>query len=117
MEATAEAVNAERERRIKAGCAVELDGVTIPMDLRSPDLATVMIGVLLRVADGDMTTSITLRGRDNRIVNLEPREAIRVWKDVASYIESVYRASWALKDSKPIPEDFADDKHWPSPNL
>lgn len=111
-------VNAERQRRLEFGCVVTLStGKAIPIQGRAQD-QTNMLGLVtiaqMRIQAGDTTSTTTFRDRDNQDHPLTPAEVIELWQRGAAYFELVMQASWALKDSDPIPPDFADDKHWPN---
>lgn len=111
QKALADAVNAERARRIVAGTIV--DGVHVTgSDDDARNLSSLALAAQLRLAAGDRDTITTFRDGDNVDHELTPAHILSLWQQSASYVSTLYAASWALKAMNPIPVDFADDKYW-----
>lgn len=114
---TGNEVNAQREERINTGTNITLSGggPTIGLTGREKDqinLQGLVTDAQIKIANGDTTTVTVFRDRDNNMHNLTPPQVVELWQLGASYISSVYIASWALKASA-IPQDYTDDSYWP----
>jgi hypothetical protein len=107
-----------RTQKIIEGCTVTLTGGKIvPLTGRQEDLTDLQglaFGAQLRVGQGDTTTLTPFRDANNVIQNLTPLEILELWSSGAAYVSSLYEASWTLKDSDPVPDDWADASHWPT---
>lgn len=105
-------VNAERARRIEVGKVI--DGVWITgRDEDARNLTNLALGAQLRIGSGDVTTSTVFRDGNNVDHDLTPPQILSIWQQSAAYVSDLYAASWALKALTVIPEDFAEDQHWP----
>lgn len=117
--ATAQDVNAERRRRLTRGTAVTVPGHADPIRLsgRPEDMDSLIglaMGAQLRLAAGDTEHVTTFRDADNTDHQLTPPQVLAMWQAGAGWVEQVYVASWAIKDSDPIPADYAEDPRWPA---
>jgi hypothetical protein len=105
-----EGVNQERTRRIAAGTTIN----GIPVQGREQDM-TNLTGLFnvasLRQQSGD-ATPIQFRDRDNVLHDLTPTQMIDLYVGAIAWVESVYQASWLLKEGE-VPRDYADDGYWP----
>lgn len=104
-------VNRERTRRLVAGAV--FDGIRLTGsddDIRN--LTNLALGAQLRLMTGD-TTLTTFRDGDNADHQLTPLQMLELWQQSSAYVSALYQASWALKAMEVIPEEFADDQHWP----
>ena len=110
-------VNAERLRRIEAGNAFTVAGVTDPIPLQGrPFDQTVYLALLTRASGykgaGVTTPILTIRDEADTTHMLTPDQMISLVSQAMGWFESVMAASWTMKDNG-IPDDFTDDKHWP----
>jgi hypothetical protein len=112
-------IDAERDRRIAAGCVVQVPGIGgVPLQGRQQDkdnLQGLVTAAQLRLGQGDTTTTTPFRDAENVVGDLTPMQIVALWQGGSSYISAVYQASWAIKDSDPMPEDFAAAALWPAP--
>lgn len=115
---TALMVNLERDRRIAAGCLVEVSGLgKVALQGRDQDLRNLQglaFAASLRLQQGDYTHLTTFRDRNNVDWELTPAQIISLWKDGAEFVSSVYAVAWMLKDQSPIPSNYNEDHLWPS---
>lgn len=115
------AIDAERDTRIAAGFT--FGGVRFQLDSESQDKVTAMgaaakFAVLggaqagnLRWADPDRDFSWI--ATDNSQVEMDA-PTMSAFADAAmQWVYAHTLAARALKDADPIPEDFANDEHWP----
>lgn len=114
---TAQMVNVERDRRIAAGCAVEITGYgVVPLQGRLQD-QTNMLGLAtaanLRIAAGDAETLTKFRDAQNVDHLLTPTQVVEMWSKGAAWISAVFEASWAIKAMEPIPLDYVANSRWP----
>lgn len=106
-------VNAERVRRILAGKVI--DGVHVTgSDEDARNLMSLALGAQMRLAAGDNETLTTFRDGENVDHQLTPAQLLSLWQHSAEYVSALYAASWALKEMKPIPVDYAAQKWWPA---
>lgn len=122
-EALNQAVNAERQRRLKAGSLFSVAGVADPIPLTGRPLdQTVYLALLTRSggmkAAGVTGPALTIRAGDDVIHTLTPDQMISLVSQAMTWFESIMATSWAMKDAiapfeSGIPDDFADDTHWP----
>ncbi|ABF64387.1 hypothetical protein TM1040_1654 [Ruegeria sp. TM1040] len=111
-------VNAERARRLVAGTKVTVTG-NGPVALSGRDedtrnLQGLAFAAQLRLADGNTTHQTTFRDAENVDHVLTPAQVLEMWSLGSAWIEQVYAASWALKDTQGgIPADYANDGYWP----
>jgi hypothetical protein len=107
------AVNAERQRRLIVGGVINGVHVTgTDEDIRN--LTSLTLAARMRLAAGDDETLTTYRDGDNVDHELTPSQLLEIWQVSSAYVSELYAASWALKAMDPIPEDYADDHHWPA---
>jgi hypothetical protein len=105
-------VDAERDRRIAEGVAVSLStGKTFTMQTRPGDIQSIQ--ALVTVAQVQWARQITFRDTDNNDQEMTPDEMIEAGMAAFAHVDAHYKAGWALKDTDPIPADYADDAHWP----
>lgn len=108
----AQAVNAERSRRIIAGTVV--DGIHVTgSDDDARNLTSLALAAQLRLAAGDTETTTTFRDGGNVDHELTPAQLLSLWQQSAEYVSALYAASWALKAMEPIPADFSTEGYWP----
>ncbi len=109
---TNDMVNIERTRRINAG--KEFGGIYLTgSDTDRANLSDLAFAAQLRLAAGDQVTMTYFRDGNNDIHELTPLGIISLWSAGASYVEEIYKASWALKELLPIPLNYTDDEYWP----
>ena len=110
------AVNAERERRIQEPWIVQMpsNGAVFQVNMDTESQRNIQglstIGIVLKTAAPMQNTMF--RDYVNKVHALTPDDLISMGLQIAARIQSVYQKAWALKDNPPIPEDYADDKHW-----
>ncbi len=116
-------VNAERDRRLLRGAAFAVPGAAeaIPLTGR-PEDRTVYLALLVQAqgakAAGITTPALRFRDDNDTIHLLTPDQMIALIAQAMQWFEAVMAVSWAMKDGDApfeagIPEDFADDRHWP----
>jgi hypothetical protein len=111
-------VNDERARRLVAGTNVSVTGHgPVALSGRDEDtrnLQGLAFAAQLRLSQGDTTHQTTFRDAGNVDHVLTPAQVLEMWSLGSAWIEQVYAASWALKDTQGgIPADYADDGYWP----
>ncbi|NKX40360.1 DUF4376 domain-containing protein [Rhodobacteraceae bacterium R_SAG2] len=111
-------VNAERARRLVAGTSVTVTGHgPVALSGRDEDtrnLQGLAFAAQLRLSQGDTTHQTTFRDAENADHVLTPAQVLEMWSLGSAWIEQVYAASWALKDTQGgIPADYANDGYWP----
>lgn len=111
-------INDLRDGKIRAGCSVKLNGISTPLYISGSEdnirnISNLAQLAMFQVSNGS-TTTIAFRDDKNIIYNLTPAQVIEMWQKSMQYITSLYQASWTLKDSSPVPQDFTDQKYWPS---
>lgn len=109
-------INKERMRRINVGAI--LNGVYVrggEEDTRN--LLTLALAAQLRIATGDLESTITYRDGLNTDHLLSPMGVINLWKASAAYVSDLYQASWLLKAYNPIPTNVSEDSYWPPRDL
>ncbi|MBO9441368.1 DUF4376 domain-containing protein [Phaeobacter italicus] len=111
-------VNAERARRLVAGTSVNITGhgpVTLSgRDEDTRNLQGLAFAAQLRLSQGDTTHQTTFRDAENVDHVLTPAQVLEMWSLGSAWIEQVYAASWALKDTQGgIPADYGNDAYWP----
>lgn len=108
-------VNLERRRRIEAGTDIEIAGYgTVALQGRPEDQTNLLSRfnvAMLKIQSGDSSTMVF---RDRRDVNheLTPQQMVNVYTAGMAWVETQYKASWALKAMSPIPVDFRNDGYW-----
>lgn len=113
-------VNAERDRRVRAGKTFTVTGHPDPIPVQGDPTTQMNLMALAqaaqaRMAQGDTTTITPYRDDANVIHDLTPPQVFELWSLGAAYVSAIYQASWALKDDPGgIPADFAEDSHWPA---
>ncbi|ABF64341.1 hypothetical protein TM1040_1608 [Ruegeria sp. TM1040] len=115
---TTDDVNAERARRLVAGTTVTVTGHgPVALSGRDEDtrnLQGLAFAAQLRLSQGDTTHQTTFRDAENADHVLTPAQVLEMWSLGSAWIEQVYAASWALKDTQGgIPADYANDGYWP----
>lgn len=111
------AVNAERDRRILAGVAVEVVGIgPIPLQGRPADQINMM--ALSDTARELQTAGITapiipFRDGDNVEHILTAAQMLEANNKGKQWVSAVYQASWAIKAMDPLPADVTADHFWP----
>lgn len=117
QERRASGVNAERDRRLAMGATVDVTGIgPIPVQGRAADQINLMaLGDTAKdlIAAGVTDPIIPFRDGDNVIHDLTPEQVAEMARKGKEAASAIYAASWALKDSGYIPDDYADDRHWP----
>lgn len=104
-------INRERTRRIELGKVI--DGVYVTgRDEDARNLTNLAMGAQLRIAAGD-TSLTTFRDGNNLDHSLTPVQVISIWQQSAAYVSALYAASWTLKATQPIPQDFTNNAYWP----
>ena len=116
-EALCPAVNTERERRIALPKRVDVTGVG-PINVQADPQSLFNVTVLCarareNILAGDMARTITFRDADNTNRTLTNDQMIELAWKVDLQVDAIWKASWVLKDTNPIPADFKNDKHWP----
>lgn len=113
----ARAVSAERDRRIALGHIVTLSSYgDIPVQGRPQDQINLLAlkDTARDMVDAGVTEPvIPFRDGDNVHHLLTPAQMIEIADQGKRAASAIYAAAWALKAYAPIPEDFADDHHWP----
>ena len=109
-------IDAERDRRLRAGQIITVTGYgDVAIQGRQQDMVTyanLAMRAAQRVQAGD-TTPMQFRDRDDVIHSLTPAEMVELMNKAGEAATQIYAASWVLKDSDPIPQDYTDDTHWP----
>ncbi|MHA7852188.1 DUF4376 domain-containing protein [Roseovarius sp.] len=113
---TTDQVNAERDRRLAAGAVVTVTGYgDVAVQGRERDVS-VYTNLALRAAQklqaGD-TSTFKFRDRDDVMHDLTPAQMAELMDKAGLAAQAIYAAAWALKDGAEIPQDYAEDKHWP----
>lgn len=116
--ATTSDVNDERARRLTAGTTVTVTGHgPVALSGRDEDarnLQGLAFAAQLRLSQGDTAHQTTFRDAGNVDHVLTPAQVLEMWSLGSAWIEQVYAASWALKDTQGgIPADYANDGNWP----
>lgn len=108
-------INFERERRIN-GCIIMVDGTNIPIKGTPEDMRNLTnLGQLANLyIVTNNTTTIPFRDNNNVVHELTPLQMSTLWQKSVMYVSAVYQASWDLKESNPMPHDFANDLYWPN---
>jgi hypothetical protein len=120
-EPDAAAVNAERDRRIYPGPIVVTSVALtqpIPVDMRGQadrdNLSNLMSGAMVAKGAGVTTPIVNFGDADNNVTPLTADQVIALAMACLAYGSAVWQAARDLKDMSPIPDDFADDTHWPA---
>ncbi|WP_320179665.1 DUF4376 domain-containing protein [Roseovarius pacificus] len=113
-----EQVDAERDRRIRAGMIANVaPHGDIPVQGRPTDKDNLMglaTSAQLLIANGAGATITNFRDADNVIHDLTQPQVLDLWQQAAAYVSLCFQSAWALKDgSGGIPHDFTDDTYWP----
>jgi hypothetical protein len=118
IDALKDDINELRDRKIVAGCMITLTGISTPLQVGGTQDNIRNISNLAQMAmyqsSMGITTAVPFRDDKNVIYNLTPSQIIEMWQKSMQYISSLYQASWNLKDSNPVPLDFASQKYWPN---
>lgn len=112
---TADAVWAERDRRLALGFDYDFDdarGVhhigTTPSDMIGWDDVTKLASARLALAD---TTPIGIL-TDTGYAEVSPTEWQQILLAAGAFRQPIWAASFALAAMSPIPSDYADDSYW-----
>jgi hypothetical protein len=112
----AAAVNVERDRRLYEGTTVAVTGYgDVQLQGRPADqtnLIALEVTAMQLVAAG-LDVPMDFRDAVNTMHLLTPAQMLELAQKGKQAAGAFYHAAWALKDSPPIPADFADDQHWP----
>lgn len=115
-QATKDQVNRERDRRLDGG--VVHGGVEFQSDEASraaiAKKTTLALGLM---AVGKQSDTFTWISANNSQVTMTATEFYDFGDAVDTYEENIRFVARKLKDSNPIPGDYADDKYWPSRTL
>ncbi|MCL8309008.1 DUF4376 domain-containing protein [Pseudomonas putida] len=121
IQPTAEAVDAERDRRIDAGVRFQ----DVLYQSRATDRENIsgaaQLGFMAVVAGaqpGDFRWSdpdedFQWIAADNSLVSMDAQTVVAFGKAAAERKQGLIFAGRQLKDMNPIPADFTDDKWWP----
>lgn len=116
-EVTTQQVDAERDRRIAAGCTVALSpDLQVRVQGRPIDRENLHgLATVAALMGGQSTGTVPFRDADNVIHALSAEQVVALFAGAAGYVTAVYQAAWAIKDAPTIPTDFIEDGHWPDP--
>jgi len=118
---TARDVDSERDRRISAG--VTFDGHLYQSD----ELSRSLINDAYQLAEDalvegalpgntrwySLEADFAWRTADNQWITMDAMTTVAFGKRIKKHRGDCIRAAIALKAMTPIPEDYADDRHWP----
>lgn len=111
------AVTAERDRRLYTGITVSVTGYgAVPLQGRPADQVNLLAlesSARDLVEAGITAPAIPFRDADNAMHMLTPAQVLEMAGKGKTAASTIYAAAWALKDGGAIPEDYADDEHWP----
>ncbi len=109
-------VTTERDRRINQQVTVTLDDTrTFPVDMANGGRANIadIAQVAAEKEALGISTAINFRDANNTDQAMTNMQFRKMAIQIASQVTAIYKASWVLKDTDPIPVDFTDDKYWP----
>lgn len=113
-------INRERELRISLGANVSVNGIgSIPIRGTDDDMRNITnLGQLanLYITNG-INSNISFRDDLNVMHTLTPQQMSELWQKTVAYVSSIYQSSWNMKEMNPLPQDYADNKYWPSRNI
>ena len=115
-QATKDHINRERDRRLNNGvcyCGVEFQSDEASRTAIAKK-TTLALGLM---AVGKKTDTFTWIASNNINVTMTATDFYDFGDAVDTYEENVRFVARKLKDSNPIPGDYADDKYWPSRTL
>jgi len=111
-------VIAERQRRLADGFDFEFGdsrGIhhvgTTQEDLSGWDEVTKIASALLAVGRPNETIAIVTDTGPTAVTATEWQQVLLA---AAAFRQPIFAASFALQAMTPIPDDFADDRHWPT---
>lgn len=111
-------VIAERQRRLAEGFDFDFGGSrgihhigTTAEDLSGWDEVTKIASALLAVGKPDEPIAIVTATGPATVTAIEWQHVLLA---AAAFRQPIFAASFALHAMTPIPDDFADDRHWPS---
>lgn len=112
------AVTAERDRRLYAGVTVSVNGYgAVPLQGRPADQVNLLAlesSARDLVEAGITGPAIPFRDAANAMHMLTPAQVLEMAGKGKAAASAIYTASWLMKDGGAIPEDYADDAHWPA---
>ena len=111
-------INKERTRRISLGQSITLsDGRTFVVQTRTEEdfrnLNGLVSKALVYAMAQQLEAEIYFRDAANNVQTLTPAQMIECGELVAASVQAIYQASWDLKALSTIPDNYADDEHWP----
>ena len=114
---TSNDVDAERDRRILDGNKFMISGYglirIIGRQVDMSNLTNLAMAAQIMISMNQGATITRFRDDDNIIHDLTQFQILELWTQGSRYVSEIYAAAWSLKDSGPIPEDYAADHHWP----
>lgn len=114
---TSSDVNRERDRRLLVGKGFTPTGhgsEVVVNILDEPNLTGLATLAVVQSGAGNGAATIQWRDNADTLHTLSYNQVIELHGLAAAYKQAVYAASWTLKDSDPIPADYADDSRWPA---
>lgn len=113
-----QSVNAERDRRIRAGKVFSVSGhgdIAVPGDDRT-QLNLLALKDTARDLKAANVTAPVIPFRDATDTEhaLTADQVIQMVDAGKQYVQALYSASWAIKALDPIPTDYDDDARWPA---
>lgn len=109
-------VNHERTRRIARPVSISLTtGKKFSVDMSGEsrhNIADMAHMAREKIIAADVS-KMTFRDASNVNQSLTAVEIVEMAVQVFGIVDAIYKASWALKDTDPIPDDYSNDKHWP----
>jgi len=117
---TAEEVTAERDRRIAAGFTfmghlfqADPESLQNVNGAVSAALAAQLGGIAPDEANWFNGGAFSWLAADNTSVQMTPGDVVAFGMAAAAHKNAHIHAARTLKNTDPIPADFADDRHWP----
>jgi hypothetical protein len=113
-------INLDRDLRIVSGCTVAIANVgNLMITGHADDMRNLSnLGQLANMYIAS-NTNVTIPFRDdtNTIYSLTPEQMSYLWLKAVAYVSALYQASWNLKDSDPVPQDYQNPAYWPDRNV
>lgn len=116
---TDEDVNAERDRRIRAGKSFTPSGYgtairTLGTETDMRNLQNLAQVAQVRIAAGLSSDITPFRDADDVVHQLTQPQMLDLWLQGFAYVSAIYQASWMIKDNPSgIALDFKQDSYWP----